>query len=244
VEHVHSVESEKRNNADGILPLTKKFRGTNVGLGALERGHAIVDEIRNTLQRLDVLHKKRYSYQVEMCEMFLSALAPTIYMDAYRDHAAQIMIRNKWRPRDMNSLCLVQTQRQAGKSTVVALFLAAVMLCRPSTYIIIVATALKQARIILKDTKKFIRLLKPDIHFSVDNNFGAEIDLGQGDTRTVEALPVNPSVGKPPLSSPQRAPSDMGHSLRFPPQLSSPSPPLLRAMKRVTAALRMSAWFA
>ena len=194
VEHVTQARAGRYDDSSATIPFTKKFRGASDAATPLDRGNAIVDGVRETFRQIDAQYMRRYSYQMEICEMFLSACAPTIYMDAFEDYAVQIMLRNHWRARDMNSFCLVQTMRQAGKSTITAIFIAALLLNRPHLFVIIVATVFKQARLIFDEVIAVVRKIRPDVRITVCNSEVLELDFGNGDKRRVEALKNNPMV--------------------------------------------------
>ena len=189
----HPDVKRKRASTEAPLDLLEKtWSGGFIvkQVAALERGHAIVDGIRDTLKLFDARSGiKRLSLQVEVNEMFTSAMARIFYGDAYSENEYAIMQRNKWRAKDMNGFCLVQAQRQLGKSTVCAMQAAAVLCNAPNVYGFVIATNFDQACIILNAARDLIKKCRPDIKFKYDNTHEFVLDFGHGDERKFEALP-------------------------------------------------------
>lgn len=172
-------------------------------LALLERGHAIVDGIRETLRVIDARNDfARFSLQVEVCEMFTSSMARIFYGEAYSENEYTIMQRNKWKAKDMNGFCLVQAQRQIGKSTVCGMQAAAVLCNTPNVYGFVIATQFDQACIILDYARTLIKKCFPEIRFKFDNKHMFVLDFGNGDERKFEALPDVERVRFASLSSP------------------------------------------
>jgi hypothetical protein len=194
----------RRDDAEGVLDAVNKFvdESSVRRVSAVERGHAIVDGIRHTLRVFDAKSGiSRSPIQVEVSEMFLSAMAHIFYGDEYHNNLYAIMVRNRWKAKDMNGFCLVQAQRQLGKSTITALVVAAVLLNSPGVYGFVVATVFSQACIILDMVRKFIKKCFPMTKFKIDNEHEIILDFGNGDERRFEACADESRVSLLILSS-------------------------------------------
>ena len=183
-----SARTRARPAELGVLDVCSKFAQADFAPpSALERGHAIVDGIRKSLRVIDVRSKKaRYPAQVEVTEMYISAMAHLFYGAEYYNNLFVIMQRNKWTPQDMHWFCTIQAPRQVGKSTITSRVAASVLMNAPNIYGFAVATDLNQAAIILREVKHLIKSYFPTVKIKINNSRELALEFSPGDVRRME----------------------------------------------------------
>lgn len=136
------------------------------------RVHAIYDDMRGNLRdggqrryeriqaALNRMGLIREDYQVQFCNMVLDAAAKHIYREDFEACRDDIMKRRG--VTEIRQEILVQTPRRFGKTTMVAMVVAALIAYCPYIKIGIFSTAQRTSKKMLAEVKKFLMMLQED----------------------------------------------------------------------------------
>ena len=147
--------------------------------------------IRNTLSRFEF---KRSKMQRQFHESFLRAVAQHLYRDDHDVDFDDICKRNKWPDMKQQVLCL--TPRRFGKTTAVAMFVAAFAWCVPRSVQSIFSTGRRASYKLLQLVRELLIELGEEDRVS---NIKGKEDLyvtgtSPGDLRKISSYPGNPKT--------------------------------------------------
>jgi hypothetical protein len=154
-------------------------------------GDKRIAAIRNTLTKFEF---KRSKMQREFHEYFLRATAQHLYKDDHDVDFEEICKRNKWPNMKQQVLCL--TPRRFGKTTAVAMFVAAFAWCVPRSVQSIFSTGRRASYKLLQLVRELLVELGDEERVS---NIKAKEDLyitgvTPGDLRKISSYPGNPKT--------------------------------------------------
>lgn len=136
-----AVEESKKQNK---VPYSLDEDTINdVRLSLLEKGHGRVKKLRRLLAQYDVKKYVRTISQLEFCDKMLRTCIPSLYHETFDEHENYITAYYGWET--IKTVCAIQCFRRGGKSEMLALFIACILLVIPRYDVLIVTPFKDQA---------------------------------------------------------------------------------------------------
>jgi hypothetical protein len=120
----------------------------------VERGHRLMNLIRDRLASLDKEHRWRTQQQREIQDMCMTAVIRFVYQHAMETHEVDIMDYN-----DIQQLCqmvFICMPRRAGKTTAIVMLIAVLLLCVPNIKIICISPAFRAGSALMQGVKEVL----------------------------------------------------------------------------------------
>jgi hypothetical protein len=155
-------------------------------------GHDVLVAVHNTL---DAMPFTRHKHQRLFHEEFLKSITPFVFGASYEMEYPSILRNNSWVSLQPNVMII--TPRRWGKTTCVAMFVAAVALCVPESKQCIFSTSRRTSQLLLGMVLGLVQRFKPVITRSNQESlFVAGDDF---DVRTIYSFPSNEKIDTGPL---------------------------------------------
>lgn len=134
-----SMDAEVRARKRRVLETPTCRKQIRLSCSRLERGHQIMDAVREALRKI-YAHVRLTSIQEDAVELVLASCTCFIYGDELQKNRVEIATRNGFDTEIKKGL-LVDAPRRLGKSHIVKVVTAAIMMAVPNVVIVCVANS-------------------------------------------------------------------------------------------------------
>jgi hypothetical protein len=135
------------------LPKAYELEQNDLYRQTLKRGDQCMAAIRTILDQFGM---ERQPMQVQFHESMLQACLRSIYKYDFEQNIDRVLVENGWAR--MMQECLVVTARRMGKTTAVAMFAAALLMCCPNIIIIVFSVSLTSSRKMVQTIRDFLEM--------------------------------------------------------------------------------------
>ena len=136
-----------------MLPKTYEAFSNKTYRESFEAGDKCLEELRKTVHQLGI---KLTFNQIKFVEDMIRACLKFIFRNDFEQNVARLLKENNWS--EIIQEVLIITARRMGKTTVVAAFSAALLICIPNVKLMIFSVSLNSSRKMISTIQEFLQV--------------------------------------------------------------------------------------